>query len=122
MTYHILADIVVAVHFVFVAFVALGGLLVLRWQALIWLHLPAVIWGVLIEFVGWTCPLTPLENFLRRLAGETGYKTDFIQHYLIPILYPAALTREVQILLGFVALSVNLLIYWHLFFRLRHAG
>jgi hypothetical protein len=122
MAYSILANILVLVHLGFVLFVVLGGLLALRWRLLMWLHVPAAIWGVLIEFVGWTCPITSLENYLRRLGGEAGYRSDFIQHYLIPILYPDALTREVQIFLGFVALSVNLLIYWHLFFRLRHAG
>ena len=117
MAYRILADMVIGVHLCFVVFVVLGGLLVLRWRVLMWLHIPAAIWGVLIEFAGWTCPLTPLENDLLRMSGEAGYSSDFIQHYLISILYPDALTRENQIILGFVALAVNLTIYWRVFLR-----
>jgi len=120
MAYRILAEMVIGIHLCFVLFVALGGLLVLHWRALMWVHIPAAVWGVLIEFAGWICPLTPLENDLRRLSGEAGYRSDFIQHYLMSILYPEALTREVQIILGCVALSVNLFIYWRIFFRYRY--
>lgn len=109
--YGVLANVVVLLHLGFVLFVVLGGFLVLRWQWLAWLHLPAAAWGALIEFAGWVCPLTPLELWLRRAAGEAGYTGGFIEHYLLPLLYPAALTREVQIVLGLGVLAVNLIAY-----------
>jgi hypothetical protein len=109
--YRLLADLVVGVHFLFVLFVVLGGLLVLRWPRVAYVHLPAAAWGVLIEFAGWTCPLTPLEQSLRQRAGGHGYSGSFIEHYLLPLLYPSALTRDIQLVLGSVALVVNLGIY-----------
>lgn len=105
------ADVIVALHFAFVVFVVLGGLLVLRWPRVAWLHVPAVIWGALVEFTGWICPLTPLENRLRRAAGETGYQGDFIAHHILPVLYPNGLTRMDQLVLGGVALAINIVIY-----------
>lgn len=114
-----LADLVVLIHFLFILFVVLGGLLVLHWQRLAWLHLPAVVWGVLIEAMGWICPLTPLENALRRSAGEAGYAQGFIAEYLLPVIYPAGLTREIQWLLGALVLLVNLLVYTALFRQRR---
>lgn len=111
MWYRALADFVVVVHLGFVAFVVLGGFLVLRRPRLLWLHLPAAIWGVLIEFAGWICPLTPLENTFRARGGEAGYGGGFIEHYLLAALYPTGLTREVQILLGSIVLVLNLAIY-----------
>jgi hypothetical protein len=109
--YRSLADFVLVVHLAFVLFVVLGGLLVLRrrWVAL--LHVPAAIWGILIEYTGGICPLTPLENSLRRLGGEAGYSGGFIQHYIQPVLYPSGLTRGTQIVLGSLALLVNLVAY-----------
>jgi len=120
MAYRLLADIVVVVHFCFVLFVVFGGLLLFRWPLLMWLHIPAAIWGIVIEFAGWACPLTPLENYLWKAGGKGGYRTDFVQHYLTSVLYPDLLTREIQIILGFTALSVNLLVYWCVFSRPRH--
>jgi hypothetical protein len=111
MIYRALADAVVVVHGLFVAFVILGAFLALRWRWLVWLHAPAVIWGVLIEYAGWICPLTPLENSLRARAGETAYSGDFIQHYLLGALYPHGLTRSTQWILGSIALLVNLVAY-----------
>ncbi|HEV2017808.1 MAG TPA: DUF2784 domain-containing protein [Gemmatimonadaceae bacterium] len=111
MIYRGLADLVLVVHLAFVFFVVLGGLLVLRWPRLAWLHLPAAIWGVLIEYTGWFCPLTPLENSFRTRGGEAGYSGGFIQHYIQPLLYPAGLTRSMQIVLGSLALLVNLTAY-----------
>lgn len=111
MSYRLLADLVVLVHGAFVVFVVLGGLLVLwniRWA---WVHLPAAVWGAWVEFTGRICPLTPLENQLRHLAGERGYTGGFIEHYIIPLMYPAELTRETQFVLGYVVLAVNLVIY-----------
>ncbi len=117
MAYRILADFVVVVHFGFVLFVVLGGLLALRWRSIIKLHLPAAAWGVLIEFAGWTCPLTPLENWLRKMGTEAGYRGSFVEHYLLSILYPESLTRNLQIALGLVALTINLAIYWRVLSR-----
>lgn len=113
------ADSVVVLHFAFIVFVVAGGLLVLRWPRLAWLHLPVVAWGAGIEFVGWICPLTPLENRLRRAAGEAGYAEGFIEHYLLPLIYPAGLTREIQIALGLFVLGVNALVYGYLWWRWR---
>jgi hypothetical protein len=111
MVYRILADLVVGVHALFVAFVVIGGLLALRWPWVAALHLPAAVWGALIEFQGWICPLTPLEKSLRAAAGDAGYGGGFIEHYLLPTLYPAGLTRSVQLLLGSAVIVVNLLVY-----------
>jgi len=119
MYYWILADCIVIVHVGFVLFVVLGGLLVLRWRPLLWLHLPAAVWGVFIECVGWTCPLTPLENWLRTLSGETGYTGDFIAHYLLAVLYPEGLTRSRQITLGLVVLLINGIVYSRVWTRER---
>lgn len=117
MPYRLAADAVVAAHFGFVLFVLLGGLLALRWRRVVWIHVPAVLWGIGIEFTGWVCPLTPLENHFRRRAGESGYAGGFIAHHLLPALYPAGMTRRDQILLGIVALVVNVLVYWRVFSR-----
>jgi len=120
MLYDVFSDLVVIVHLAFVVFVLFGGLLALRWRRVVWLHLPAVAWGAAVEFGGWICPLTPLEIWLRMQGGESGYSSDFIEHYALPLLYPAGLTREVQIVLGTVVLVVNVAIYgwlWHSAFR-----
>ena len=111
MVYRLLADLVVLVHFCFVLFVILGGMLVLRWKRVAWVHLPAAAWGAIVEFMGWICPLTPLEIWLRVMAGQSGYQTGFIAHYLLPVLYPANLTRDTQIWLGVLVLCLNLAIY-----------
>lgn len=111
MIYRVLADLVLVVHLAFVLFVVLGGLLVLRWPRLAWLHVPAAVWGVLIEYTGWICPLTPLENSLRERGGGAGYSGGFLEHYIQPVLYPAGLTRGTQIVLGSLALLVNLTAY-----------
>ena len=111
MIYRALADFVLLVHLAFVLFVVLGGLLVLRWPWVASLHVPAAIWGVLIEYNGWICPLTPLENSLRASAGLARYSGGFIQHYIQPVLYPAGLTRGTQVVLGSLALLVNLAAY-----------
>lgn len=117
MLYRLSADLVALLHFAFVLFVVLGGLLVLRDRRLAWLHLPAAIWGALIEFGGWICPLTPLENRLRWRAGEAGYSGGFIEHYLLPVLYPDGLTRPVQVGLGLAVVVINLLVYGSLMAR-----
>jgi hypothetical protein len=107
----IAADLIVLVHLGFILFVVLGGLLVLRWPRVAWIHVPAVIWGALIEFAGWICPLTPIENWLRGAGGSAGYTGGFIEHYIVPIVYPTELSRETQILLGAVVVVVNCVAY-----------
>jgi Protein of Unknown function (DUF2784) len=109
-----LADVVLLAHLAFVAFVVIGGAAVLRWPRLAWVHLPAVIWAVLIEYAGWICPLTPLENALRQAGGEAAYAGGFIDHYVILVLYPVGLTRGVQVVLGSLLLLLNTLAYWQL--------
>ena len=109
--FRVAADLVVVVHAAFVVFVILGGLVVARWPRMAWLHLPAVAWGVVIELAGWICPLTPLENYLRERAGSSAYPGDFIEHYLVPVLYPAQLTRMRQTWFGVLAIIVNLCVY-----------
>jgi hypothetical protein len=121
MAFRFLADLVVGVHALFVAFVVAGGLLALRWPWMAGLHVPAAVWGALIEFRGWICPLTPLEIFLRRSAGEAGYQGGFIEHYLLPVLYPAGLTRGVQLALGTAVIALNLLVYGVVLVQ-RHRG
>jgi hypothetical protein len=107
----LLADATLVVHLCFVLFVAFGGLLFVRWRWIPWVHVPAALWGVAIEFGGWLCPLTPLENELRLRAGEAPYAGDFISRYLTPVIYPEGLTREAQVVLGFAALFGNLAVY-----------
>jgi len=119
--YRALADLVLVVHLAFVLFVVLGGLLVVRWRWVAFLHVPAAVWGVLIEYSGWICPLTPLENSLRVSGGEAGYGGVFIQHYIQPVLYPAGLTRGTQIVLGSLTLLVNLAAYSVLIARRKEA-
>ena len=111
MLYPALADFVVLLHLVFIFFVVLGGVLAFWWRGLVWLHLPAALWGALVELMGWPCPLTPLEGWLRRAGGSPGYSGSFVDRYLAPVVYPAELTREVQILLGLCVLALNSVIY-----------
>src|ERR687896_2492334 len=103
-----LADLVVVLHFLFVVFVVFGGLLVLRWPRLAYVHLPVAAYGALIELVGWICPLTPLEKRLRERAGLEGYEGGFVEHYILPVLYPAGLSRDVQLVLGALVIAINL--------------
>jgi hypothetical protein len=119
MSFRIGADLVVLAHFAFVLFVVLGGLLVYyrRWWA--WAHLPAALWGAIIEFTGMYCPLTPLEKWLRLRAGEAAYEGGFIAHYMVPIIYPAGLTRPMQIGLGVGVVMLNLAIYGAVLLRRR---
>ena len=112
MTFRILADAVLVLHFGFIAFALLGGLLVSRWPRLAWLHLPAAAWAAGIAFLGGICPLTPLENRLRAAGGEAGYEGGFIEHVVEGIVYPGWLTREIQVGLGAIVLAVNIACYW----------
>ena len=120
MIFHWLAGAIVVLHAAFVVFVVLGGFLALRWRRLAWLHLPSVIWAVLLEYKGWICPLTPLENALRARAGMAGYSGGFIEHYILRELYPDQLTSGLRLGLGTLALLVNIVAY-ALIVRNRHA-
>lgn len=111
MVYRLLADLVVVFHLLFILFGLFGGLLGLWRTWMLFLHLPALVWIALIEFTGWICPLTPLENQLRIAGGDAGYHGGFIEHYLIPIIYPPGLTPQIQIILGLVAIGINIAIY-----------
>jgi hypothetical protein len=117
MVYHTLSNLILIVHLAFVLFAVLGGILVLKWRRLAWVHAPAFLWAALIEFAGWVCPLTPLENWLRLKGGALPYRTTFMEHYLLPLLYPATLTRHLQIFLGLLVLSINLGFYSWMFRR-----
>jgi hypothetical protein len=110
-TFRLLADATVVIHLLFVAFVVCGGLLVLRWPRVAWAHLPAAAWGAWIEFAGWICPLTPLENWLRLQGGSTTYTTSFVERYILPVLYPASLSRDIQSTLGAMVVLVNAVVY-----------
>lgn len=120
--YQMAADAVVCVHVAFVCYAVLGGLLVFVCRACVWFHLPAVLWAVFVEFADRTCPLTPLENWLRIRAGAAAYSTDFIEHYLVPLLYPAHLTRGLQIGLGAFVIAINAVVYAWLWHKRRHSG
>ena len=111
MVYNLLADFVLLLHFAFIIFVIFGGLLALKNVKWAWLHVPAAVWGGLVEFAGWICPLTPLENWLRFRAGAVTYPESFIAHYLLPLIYPTELTSNVQIILGAGVVLISLLIY-----------
>jgi hypothetical protein len=111
MIFRALADLVLAGHVAFVAFVVTGGLLALRWPGAAWVHLPCAAWGAWVEIAGWICPLTPLEVHLRRAAGEAGYAGGFLAHYVEPVLYPAGLTRGVQVGLGIAVVALNVGVY-----------
>ena len=120
--YRVLADLVVLLHFAFVAFAVLGGLLVLRWTRVAWLHLPALAWVAYIEFYQHYCPLTPLENRLREQAGLGSYSGGFIDHYIMPVIYPPGLTPGIQLVLGIALVASYLVIYglaWRLYKRKR---
>jgi hypothetical protein len=119
--YSLLAALVVVLHLSFVVFATLGGLLVLRWPRAAWLHVPALVWGAFVELDSRICPLTPLENALRRAAGRAGYEGDFVTHYLVPILYPVGLTVDVQFALGFFLIVLNAIIYAFVWQRGRRA-
>ena len=111
MTAKLIADILVIIHFTFIVFVVFGGFLVLKNSWVSILHIPSVLWAALLEIKGWLCPLTPLEHYFRQLSGSNDYTGGFIDHYLVALIYPDGLTREMQITLGFVVLGINLVIY-----------
>jgi len=120
MPYGILADMVVLIHLAFAVFAVLGAFLIIWRPWILWLHLPAIFWAIWIEMTGGICPLTPFENWLRIRAGQGGYRGDFVEYYLMPVLYPVGLTRNIQILLGVLVILVNVAIYGYVIFRLKH--
>jgi hypothetical protein len=113
----LLADFVLVIHLAYVLFVVLGGLWVVKRRKAAWLHVPAVLWAAVVEYAGWICPLTPIENWLRMKAGKTGYQGDFLERYLAPVLYPDNLTRETQLILGTLVVAINVLIYGYVFLK-----
>ena len=121
MLFHAAAQAVLVVHLAFIVFAVLGGLLALRWRWVPWLHLPAALWGFFVEATGRICPLTPLENTLRQQAGQSGYAGGFVEHYLVPLIYPSGLTRDVQWVLAGVVVAVNLTVYGWVLTRRRRA-
>jgi Protein of Unknown function (DUF2784) len=122
MAYRWLADAVVALHFAFIVFAVAGGFLALRNARWAFVHLPAVAWVAWIEFTGAICPLTPLENVLRERAGQGGYAGGFVDRYLVPIVYPAGLTPQVQVWLGVAVVALNALLYWRVWRRHALSG
>ena len=121
MFFRVAADLVLVLHLAFVLFVILGGLLALRWPRLAWVHVPVALYGATIELVGFVCPLTPLENSLRRAGGQADYAGGFIDHYVTATLYPTGLTRAIELWLGVIVLILNGAIYWIWFGRMRRA-
>jgi Protein of Unknown function (DUF2784) len=115
MSYHAAATALALLHFAFILFVLFGGFLVLKWPRVMWVHIPAAIWGALIEFAGWWCPLTKWENVLLREAGRAGYSGGFVAHYIMPVIYPPGLTRGMEIAIGVTVLVVNIAIYVRVF-------
>ncbi len=115
MLYKIIADFLIVIHLAFIVFVLLGGLLLLKYRWTAVLHIPAVVWAILLEFKGWYCPLTGWENEFRKAADLEGYSGGFIDHYLIPLIYPVGLTTDIQTVLGVLVILVNLLIYAFVF-------
>jgi hypothetical protein len=118
--YKILTSFVIIIHLSFIAYVILGGLLILRWKKSIFLHIPAIIWGSIVEYLNIICPLTPLENYFRRLAGYSTYSAGFIDQYITPLIYPENLERNTQLLLGSFVVIINLIIYTFVIIKLRH--
>lgn len=117
MVYKLLADFVLLLHFGFILFVLFGVLLAYKYPKLVWLHIPVAMWGMMISFYRWICPLTPLENYFRNLAGEQGYQTGFIEHYLLPLIYPGGMTEKIAISMGIFVLVWNSIFYAVLIFR-----
>lgn len=119
MIYSIAADLVVLIHFAFILFVVIGGFLVIKWYKVSFFHIPAVVWGVLIEFTGGICPLTPLENKFRLIGGEAGFSGGFIDKYIVSLIYPDELTHGIQVMLGCIVIIINVSIYGYLLYSIH---
>ena len=122
MDYRFLADLTLVLHLCFILFALFGGLLCLFRTNMIWLHLPAVLWGIWVEWTGRTCPLTPLENHFRQMASGQGFSGGFIEHYLVPVIYPDHLNASLQWVLGAVVILINLVIYLFVLNRIRKSS
>ena len=122
MVYQIIADILIVIHGVFILYVLFGAFLNFRWPKLIWWHVPAIIWGALVEYMHWICPLTPLENYFRHKAGIGVYEGDFIEHYIIPLIYPPDLTPQFQVWFGSLVIALNVVVYGLHFYRWKRKG
>jgi hypothetical protein len=118
MIYRILAELLMIVHMAFILFVVFGGFAVLKWHWMALVHVPIAAWGAIVELKSWVCPLTPWENKFRLLAGQEGYSEGFIEHYLMPVIYPPGLTKDIQTTMGLLVVAINLLIYGYLIYRL----
>jgi hypothetical protein len=119
MILRILADTVLVVHFSFIIFTLFGGLLALVGRTAIWFHIPVVLWSSVVNLAGWVCPLTPLENRLRELAGQAGYEGGFVEHYLMEVIYPGGMTRDLELTAGISVLVWNVLLYAYVLHRQR---
>lgn len=119
MLYRLAADLMLVLHFGFIAFVVVGAVGIMRWPKLAWLHVPAAAWGAWIEISGGICPLTTLENRFRLSAGEEGYATSFVEYYLLPVIYPGGLTRTVQLVLAAAVIIINVSLYTYVLRRAR---
>ena len=119
MLYKLTADLVVLFHLIFILFAMFGSLLLLFRRWIVWLHFPSMCWAAAISFGGWVCPLTPIENYFRKAAGDQGYEGGFVQHYIIPVIYPEAYTRELAFYLGIGVLMLNALMYVLVLYRMR---
>lgn len=119
MFYRIAADLVLMTHFAFIVLVVGGGLIVYRYTWFVWIHVPAAVWGAVVELTGKLCPLTILENSLRVRAGQEGYSVSFVEQYILPVIYPTGLTREIQLILGGLVIAINLIIYAAIVWRKR---
>lgn len=111
MRYRLGADLVLFAHFLFAAFAVFGGLLSLRDTAWAWVHVPVVLWSAIVNLMGWTCPLTPMEKALRVRAGQSGYAGGFIQHYIGRAVYPRGMPRQLALVAGISVLAWNTLVY-----------
>ena len=117
MLYQFAADFIIFLHFAFIVFVLMGGFLVFKWRWVIWLHVPAAIWGAVIVIMGWICPLTPIENMLRQAGAGDIYSASFIEHYLVPMIYPMGLSPEIFIAMGIAVIVINVIVYTILFIK-----
>jgi len=123
MGYRLAADAMLVAHLLYIIFVVVGGLIALRARWVLWLHVPAVAWAIYVQFVGRICPLTGWENALREGAGQAGYEGGFIDHYLMPVIYPADMPVGLNYVLGSLVILVNAAVYgWLIARRRRSAG
>ena len=119
MLYRLAADLALVTHFAFIILVVAGALVAFRYAWFAWIHVPAAFWGVFVELTGRICPLTTVENFFRTRAGQEGYAVSFVEHYIFPVIYPAGLTRDVQLMLAGLVVAVNVIIYATILLRQR---